>query len=116
MPAPQVAPPSQGEWWDAAAVKVAVLDELGLDDGDLDEDRVIRLIPACGHVLNDHLDYVDELTADDVGANLVEALIHLVVAAYGRQIPRFADGSFDVSGIPEVSVFVAGDKSRWGVA
>ena len=51
-----VAPPATDEWWDTVLTKAAVLHQLRLREGDVDEDRVEALIPVAGQLINVYLD------------------------------------------------------------
>lgn len=139
-----VAPPAQGNWFDADEVTAKVLARLRLTAGDTDESRIRALVDvAAGHI-NNELDRATPMTAataldvDDVDEDddttelastnvtpvILEALERVTIELYrrGRVDRRDAAGTIDAVGIDTIPVIevvrddISAHKSRFGFA
>ena len=120
-----IAPPATDEWWDPVSTKAAVLHQLRLREGDVDEDRVEALIPVAGHLINVYLDRPAD-SSWPVAATLQPALEQVTIELYRRKDAPLS-GSNDwastagmlpfgqVDPIAQVAAELAGQKRRWGV-
>lgn len=114
-------PPAQGEWWTARPVGDDVMRRLRLRTTDLDRPRVDDAVRTAGELINDRLDRVNDLTADDAPPALFDALREIAVEVYLRRGVT-SDGVIGgiLDGLSPVDVAAPdldyAHKSRWGIA
>lgn len=109
-------PPDDAAWWDATVTRDAVLHQLRLQSGDVDDSRLSVLIPAAGYAINTYLDCVDAPAGPPPNPLLQAALELATIKLYGRQEP-VASIEFATSDLlADVRWMLAPFKQRIGVA
>lgn len=113
-------PPDDAAWWDQGATLAAVLHQLRLQSGDVDDTRVSALIPAAGYLINTYLDRCDAAPGPPANPVLQEALQRQTIVLYGRQDPTstFVPApSPSPTGLdPEVQAMIEPFRQRVGAA
>lgn len=112
------AAPSQAVWWDPVVTLAAVLAQLRLSGGDIDEARIAKLIPAAGQLINEHLDLAVD-PAPPIPVALQDALERVTIKMYNRTGDVDSVGVVIYDGadpLGEVVSQLAPYKSRWGCA
>lgn len=123
-----VPPAAQGYWYDLPWTVNAVLARLRLMNTDIDQPRIVQLVPVAAGMVNNELDRVNPLTNISVSAAppvtaawstvsawdgptpaIIEALIQLTVDLYIGVVP--IDGDLGAAG-----ALLGPHKSRFGIA
>jgi hypothetical protein len=120
------APPDYSPWWDEPATVAAVMAQLRLSTGDVDEARIAALVPAAGAMINAHLDRWDATPPQPLEIAQT-ALEQVTIELYRRKDAGAANpadyslaavvtryGSTDPLG--EVRAQLAPLRRRWGQA
>ena len=112
-----VAPPATDEWWDTVLTKAAVLHQLRLREGDVDEDRVEALIPVAGQLINVYLDRPAVSPGWPVPVQLQPAIEKETIRLYDSRLSTQDVVNYGaVDPLSETAATLAGLKRRWGVA
>jgi hypothetical protein len=120
------APPDYTPWWDETATVDAVLAQLRLSSGDVDEARIAALVPAAGAAINAYLDRWEPV--QPAPSHVAQAALEQVtIELYRRKDAGAANpGDFSLAAVVtrygstdplgEVRAQLAPYKRRWGVA
>jgi hypothetical protein len=113
------------EWWDVDTTKAAVLDILRLGDGDIDEQRIVWLVPVAGQMINQWMDRPAGVQAPDWALYPLQTAIETVTVSLYRDkdappttIDGLLAGSMRPAGLDpliEVRAKMRGAKQRWGI-
>lgn len=122
-----VPPPAHGYWYDLNATVSAVMARLRLMNTDVDQPRIVQLVPVAAMMVDNELDRVNPLTyvsaAPPVSAawstvsawdgptpTIIEALISLTVDLYNGVVP------IDGDNLGVADALLGPHKSRFGIA